>query len=300
MSSKLRAIAEETAQIIEFGRYQAPDGVAVVLADDIAAAVAGTRLYLPGDVVAAPIPASGKPALEVTGETTLAAARRVGGDVVCLVFASARKPGGGFLNGAQAQEESLARASALYACLSAAPEFYAFHRQHADLCYSDRVIYSPAVPVFRDDDGLLLASPYRVSFLTAAAPNQAAITASQPEACANVPAALRTRTARVLEIAAANGHRGWCSAPGGVACLATTRPWSPNRLPSRSTERAGSSRSSLPSMTGSQARRSTGRSPPSFLSRAIQAAGRRGLGANSRRALLPAPRVRNAAGGYAQ
>lgn len=207
MSSKLRAIAEETVQIIEFGRYQAPDGVAVVLADDIAAAVAGTRLYLPGDVVAAPIPASGKPALEVTGETTLAAARRVGGDVVCLVFASARKPGGGFLNGAQAQEESLARASALYACLSAAPEFYAFHRQHADLCYSDRVIYSPAVPVFRDDDGLLLASPYRVSFLTAAAPNQAAITASQPEACGNVPAALRTRTARVLEIAAANGHR---------------------------------------------------------------------------------------------
>lgn len=38
---------------------------------------------------------------------------------------------------------------------------------------SDRVIYSPAVPVFRDDDGVLLARPYPVSFLTAAAPNLA-------------------------------------------------------------------------------------------------------------------------------
>jgi uncharacterized protein (TIGR02452 family) len=205
--SQFRTIAEETVRIIESGRYQTPGGGAVVLADDIAAAVAGTRLYLPGEKVAAAVPASGTPVVEVTAETTLAAARRVGGDVACLVFASARKPGGGFLNGAQAQEESLARASALYACLSAAPAFYAFHRQHPDLCYSDRAIYSPAVPVFRDDDGQLLASPYRVSFLTAAAPNLSAITASQPEAAAAVPDALRTRAARVLEIAAAHGHR---------------------------------------------------------------------------------------------
>ena len=49
----------------------------------------------------------------MTPETTLAAARRLGGDVACLVFASAKNPGGGFRNDAQAQEESLARASAL-------------------------------------------------------------------------------------------------------------------------------------------------------------------------------------------
>ncbi len=193
--------------IIESGRYQAPGGGEVTLADDIAAAVAGTRLYVPSAPVAAAAPTAGRHVVEVTGETTLAAARRVGGDVACLVFASARKPGGGFLTGAQAQEESVARASALYACLRAVPEFYAFHRQHADLCYSDRVIYSPAVPTFRDDDGVLLASPYRVSFLTAAAPNLTAITATQPAAAATVPTVLRTRVARVLEIAAAHRHR---------------------------------------------------------------------------------------------
>jgi uncharacterized protein (TIGR02452 family) len=202
----LRAIAEETMGVIESGRYRAGGGE-VDLADDIAAAVAGTRLYLPREPLAAGVPVAGTTTVEVTRETTLAAARRVGGDVVCLVFASARKPGGGFLNGAQAQEESVARATALYACLCTAPDFYTFHRQDADLCYSDRVIYSPAVPVFRDDDGLLIASPYRASFLTAAAPNLAAIIASQPEAAGAVPTVLRTRAARVLEIAAAHRHR---------------------------------------------------------------------------------------------
>lgn len=207
MSSRLRAIAEETVRIVESGRYQVPGAGEVVLASDIAAAVAATRLYRPDDPVAAAIGVPDMPVIEVTGETTLAAARRLGGEVACLVFASARNPGGGFLNGAQAQEESLARSSALYACLRSVPEFYAFHRQQPDLRYSDRVIYSPSVPVFRDDDGLLLPRPQSVSFLTAAAPNLAAMTDRQPEISATVPAVLHARAARVLQIAAAHRHR---------------------------------------------------------------------------------------------
>ncbi len=207
MSSRLRVIAEDTVRIVGSGRYLAPGGGEVELAREVAGAVAGTRLYLPDDPVAAAAPIEGAPVVEVTGETTLAAAGRLGGDVACLVFASARNPGGGFLNGAQAQEESLARASALHACQQAAPKFYTFHRQQSDLRYSDRVIYSPSVPVFRDHDGTLLPRPYLVSFLTAAAPNLAAITATQPESAATVPVVLRTRAARVLQIAAAHGHR---------------------------------------------------------------------------------------------
>ena len=200
-------IADETVRIVESGRYRASGGGEVLMAREVAAAMAGTCLYLPDDQVAAAAPIAGRPAVEVTGETSLAAAGRLGGDVACLVFASARKPGGGFLNGAQAQEESLARASALHACQRVAAQFYAFHRQQPDLRYSDRVIYSPSVPVFRDDDGTLLLSPYLVSFLTAAAPNLAAITAVQPLNAATVPAVLRARAARVLQIAAAHRHR---------------------------------------------------------------------------------------------
>jgi uncharacterized protein (TIGR02452 family) len=126
---------------------------------------------------------------------------------VVLVFASARNPGGGFITGARAQEEDIARASALYACLTAAPDFYAHHRREPDLRYSDRVIYSPEVPVFRDDTGRLLDQPYLLSMITAAAPNLSAIRSNQPDLADTVPDVVRKRCQRVLEVAAARGHR---------------------------------------------------------------------------------------------
>ncbi len=208
MRDHLRAMAAETMAIIEAGSYRSPVGRDVEIGSTIRAATAGTRLYLPDEEIPAPVPRGpAAPATEVTNETSLAAARRLGADVACLVFASARHPGGGFLSGAQAQEESIARSSALYPCQQAAGEFYDFHRRQGDLRYSDRVIYSPGVPVFRGDDGALLDEPYLVSFLTAAAPNLGAIMASQPAAAASVPAALTARAGRVLAVAAAHGHR---------------------------------------------------------------------------------------------
>ncbi|MBG0830654.1 TIGR02452 family protein [Planomonospora sp. ID67723] len=216
MSTRLRAIARDTVTLVRHGGYEAPDGRWIRLADDVARAVSGTRLYLPGeDLGAVPRGADGPVAsgglhVEVTEESALQATRRLADDgagLACLVFASAKNAGGGFLTGAQAQEESLARASALHACLTAVPEFYAYHREQGDLRYSDRVVYSPGVPVFRDDRGRLLDEPYRVAFLTAAAPNAGAIARSQPESADTVPAVLRARAARVLDVAAARGHR---------------------------------------------------------------------------------------------
>jgi len=205
-------IADETMRVISAGGYRTAAGADVRFGADIARAVAGTRLYLPGSA----LPESALPGpdrhpaaavIEVTHETSLEAARRAGRDVACLVFASAKNPGGGFLSGAKAQEEDLARASALYACQRAAAEFYTFHRRQGDLRYSDRVIYSPAVPVFRSDAGTLLDRPFPVSFLTAAAPNLGALTRSSPGAAVTVPGILRARAARVLAVAAAHGHR---------------------------------------------------------------------------------------------
>ncbi len=205
MSGRLREIASQTVEIAESGRYSTGAGE-VVIGDAVRAAVAGTRHYVPEDTLDSSGPPA-EPAIEVTHESTLVAARRLGAKAASLNFASAKNPGGGFLGGAKAQEESLARASALYACLRTAPEFYAYHRAHRDLRYSDRVIYSPHVPVFRDDKGNLLEEPYQTSFLTAAAPNLGAINANQPEHLADVPAVLARRARRVLEVAAAHGHR---------------------------------------------------------------------------------------------
>jgi uncharacterized protein (TIGR02452 family) len=209
VSARLREIARDTLAILDAGGYRVPHGGWVGLTDRIRAAVNGTRLYLPDDPLATP-PADGNPpAIEVTRESTLAAARRLAldGEVAALNFASAKNPGGGFRTGAQAQEESLARASALFPCLAAVPEYYEFHRAHHDLLYSDRVIYSPRVPVFRDDDGRLLDEAYEVSFLTAAAPNRGAILRNQPDSADRIPAVLTRRAQRVLEVAAAHGHR---------------------------------------------------------------------------------------------
>jgi uncharacterized protein (TIGR02452 family) len=205
---KLRAMAAETMAIIEAGHYRSPAGRDVDLRISIRAAVDGTRLYLPAEDIPAPLTRTAQaPVTEVTDETSLAAARRLGPGVACLVFASAKKPGGGFLNGAQAQEESIARSSALYPCQKSAGEFYDFHLHQADLRYSDRIIYSPGVPVFRADDGTLLDEPYATSFLTAAAPNLGAIMTSQPQAAASVPGVLAARAERILAVAAAHGHR---------------------------------------------------------------------------------------------
>jgi uncharacterized protein (TIGR02452 family) len=205
--NELRALAHATTAIVEAGRYVAPSGREVRIAESTAAAIAGTRLYRPGQDAVVPVRASAAPVIEVTNESSLSASRRLGDDVACLVFASAKNPGGGFLNGAQAQEESIARVSALHACQASAPQFYEFHRQQQDPRYSDRVIYSPRVTVFRGEDGTLLEEPYPVSFLTAAAPNLGAIFTSQPAAAGSVPGVLATRAGRVLQVAAAHGHR---------------------------------------------------------------------------------------------
>lgn len=210
MSRQQRAeIARQTDEIVRDGRYVTRDGVELDISEAVASAVRGTLLYQPNQTDDAGPARPGSGRIEVTDESTLGAARRLVGTardpVACLNFASARKPGGGYRSGAQAQEESLARSSALAACLAAAPEFYEHHNAVRDPRYSDRVIYSPGVPVFRDDGGALLHRPYRVAFLTAAAPNASAMT--DPEQLAEVPSILSHRAARVLSIARRHGHR---------------------------------------------------------------------------------------------
>ncbi|MDQ0994330.1 TIGR02452 family protein [Streptomyces sp. V3I7] len=209
MSARLRGIARGTEEIVAAGTYVAPDGREVLLAAAIEAARSATRMYGPYPV---PVPPATEAdtLVEVTAESSLEAARRLAdpsNPVAVLNFASARNPGGGYLNGAQAQEEALCRASALYTCLLRAPEFYDHHRAHRDPFYTDRVVHSPAVPVFRDDRGDLLDQPYLAGFLTAAAPNAGVVLSRMPERASELPRALGVRAERVLETAAALGYR---------------------------------------------------------------------------------------------
>jgi len=90
-----------------------------------------------------------------------------------LNFASATKPGGGFKNGASAQEESIARSSTLHLSLESrrAAPFYKLHvRDNRRGYYSHAMIYSPSVAIFRNDNGDWL-SPYHVDIVTSPAVN---------------------------------------------------------------------------------------------------------------------------------
>jgi len=121
---------------------------------------------------------------------------------VALNFASATHPGGGFLAGARAQEESLCWSSGLYACLSDHP-VYAFHQAQGDPLHTDYVIYSPAVPVFRSDEGALLPEPWPLAFITSAAPLATALPAGRNS---EIEPAMLGRIAKVLAVGLAHGH----------------------------------------------------------------------------------------------
>jgi uncharacterized protein (TIGR02452 family) len=206
--STAAAYGREAVEIIEAGSYTAVNGDRVEIADLVRQAVEGTRTYPPDDSV--PFPGHGtKPTVfAVQNQSTLAAARQLahaGHRPVALNFASAKHPGGGFLGGARAQEESLCRSSALYACLLN-NQMYDFHRASSDELYSHYAIYSPDVPVFRDDDGDLLATPYLCSFITCPAANAKVVLERDRGRRSAIRKAMKERVERVLAIAAAHDH----------------------------------------------------------------------------------------------
>ncbi len=64
-------------------------------------------------------------------------------------------PGGGVQNGAMAQEECLCRSSILYPCLiddNVFTEYYQYHKELKNTFFSDRLIYTKDVTVFKDDN----------------------------------------------------------------------------------------------------------------------------------------------------
>jgi uncharacterized protein (TIGR02452 family) len=217
-SRKTRAgIARETVEILQRGWYTAPGGRRVSVSDLLDHARAHSRVYTPDDFGevfrrrderAATAGPTRTTRFRAVNCTTLAAARRLvhdegAADVLCLNFASAKNPGGGFLNGSQAQEESLARATGLYACIAPMRAMYDTNRQFGSCLYTDHMIYSPRVPVFRGDDDALLAEPYVVSVITAPAVNAGALA---PRERAQAEPTMLGRTEKVLALAAAHGH----------------------------------------------------------------------------------------------
>jgi uncharacterized protein (TIGR02452 family) len=203
--SKAAGIAKDTIEILAAGQYQNRAGATVRLGHLLDVAKRGTLTYPPDESLPKFTPAGHPTAFAVVNDTTLEAARKLVADgfrPVALNFASARHPGGGFLGGARAQEESLCRASGLYPCING----NAMYRDHAHTSggfYTNYAIYSPDVPVIKDDAGELLDEPYLCAFVTSPAVNVGALRSDHKE---SVRDEMRERVNKALAIMAGHGH----------------------------------------------------------------------------------------------
>lgn len=93
-----------------------------------------------------------------------------------LNFASAYHPGGGFMNGSMAQEESLCYSSNLY-CLQKEfmNEFYTYNKRIKTKYYSDRMIYTPKTVFIKNNSHQLLKTPILANIISSPAVNLGAV-----------------------------------------------------------------------------------------------------------------------------
>jgi uncharacterized protein (TIGR02452 family) len=213
--TKRAQIAAETIEILESGKYVSPENITVSIGDSLTAAQQGTVLYTPIsiDELIGSLPPSKNhsTSFEVINTTTFAAARQLIAqgylDPLCLNFASAKNPGGGFIGGSQAQEESLARASGLYPCLQQQMSYYDANRHCGTALYTNHIIYSPQVPIFRDDQDGLLLQPALTSIITSPAVNKGAVEQNEPQNMDRLKTTMQHRIHSILAIARQHGHR---------------------------------------------------------------------------------------------
>jgi uncharacterized protein (TIGR02452 family) len=208
--SKAKQLARDTVRILEAGYYLNAAGTRVEIAQALREAIARTVSYPEGSSLPRVVPGDHVTAFEVMNESTLDAARRLalaGLRPVALNFASAKNPGGGFLNGARAQEESLCRSSGLYFCIRG-NAMYAMHGPTSGGFYTNAAIYSPGVPVFRTEAGELLDEAFPCGFVTSPAVNAGTFLGNKPDRrkVEQVEAEMRDRVEKVLTIMAGHGH----------------------------------------------------------------------------------------------
>ncbi len=213
---ELAKIAKETLNIVDQGFYKNSLNEKVNIKSEVDKSVAGTTLYTPKDT--SDILLRLKPEekyqtkIRVTNETTLSAAKKLkeAGEekVLALNFASAKNPGGGFLKGSPAQEESLARASSLYESLISRGEMYEYNKKLKTCLYSDYMIYTPDAVIIRNNEGDLENKPYSVSFITSPAVNAGVVRGRESVAAQNqIHPVMKKRIEKILALGIHHGYK---------------------------------------------------------------------------------------------
>lgn len=226
----LKKIADTTLAAIEAGYINFASNNYLDLAAKVRFSNHNTRYYPPDDLSLskwasdAPKSPPTKTDISILEISTLGGARLLFnalskstsfGRIAVLSFASATRPGGGFLGGAQAQEESIARSSTLFPSLmtDTAQQFYKLHlRDRQGGFYHHAMIYTPSVVIFRDDFGEWVA-PFEVDVLTSAAVNAGDIKNKSGEDADNanvesmIELSMKERMARILSLMEQQGAK---------------------------------------------------------------------------------------------
>lgn len=122
-----------------------------------------------------------------------------GNKMAVLNFASYKNPGGMFLNGSSAQEESLCHESYLYNVLSECSDYYEWNNDHKfKALYANRALYSPNIvfsrpivprPKVTEDSKVNTVDWALCDVITCAAPNKSAA-----QKYGNVPDAINSNS----------------------------------------------------------------------------------------------------------
>lgn len=211
-----KKIAEDTLFILKQGFYTNALGENIIIKTAQQYSEDNTKVYSPKEtdvligknILNVPIKETN---YKVVNDTTLNVVRKMleaGHEkILCLNFASAKNPGGGFLNGSSAQEESIARATGLYPCLLNAQEYYNSNRSTKSCVYTDYMIYSPDVPIIKNEDGQYLENLCTVSIITAPAVNAGVVREREPQLEPEIEVVMKRRMEKVLRISFEHGHK---------------------------------------------------------------------------------------------
>jgi uncharacterized protein (TIGR02452 family) len=208
-------IAEDTIKILKQGYFINPKLEKIKIEESQKFAELNTEVFSPHDtdllILNDSLTNFFETSFQVINDTTLNAVRDLidkGYEkVICLNFASAKNPGGGFLNGSSAQEESIARATGLYPCLIKCNDFYTNNKKTKSCIYTDYMIYSPYVPIFKDENGICLNSLYKVSIITAPAVNASVVKQRESENVKEIEKVMKRRIEKVLRISKEKNYR---------------------------------------------------------------------------------------------
>lgn len=206
-------LAEKTLKIIEDGKIEMKD-FSLDISTSIEYSIVQTQTINPFDWEKLLFQVSKikhnsvtRTVIKVLNCTTIEALRNVEYDTnVCILnFASAKNPGGGFMSGASAQEESLTRSSSLYASLAKDMAMYNYNRNQISFLYSDYMIYSPDVLFWFDDDGNVINEPLKAAVITSPAPNKGAMLQNnRRDELLEIEAVFKSRIEKVLTLAVLN------------------------------------------------------------------------------------------------